>query len=96
MSKPSCLNPKTGRLIKKVPPDYPDVLRAARFQGTVAIYAVIGADGSLHDPRVVSGASPLNKASLEAVRQWRYEPFTCQNTPVDVESVIEINFSMQN
>jgi protein TonB len=57
---------------------------------------VIGIDGSLHDLRIVSGVSPgLNKASLDAVEQWRYEPYKCQDTPVEVESVIQVNYSLR-
>jgi periplasmic protein TonB len=97
VSKPSCLNPKTGLLIKKLNPFYPELERRRYVQGTVAIYAVIGVDGSLHDLRIVSGVSPaLDKASLDAVQQWRYEPYTCQNIPIEVETMIEVNYSSHN
>jgi len=96
VSEPNCLHPTAGRLIRRVNPQYPDSERFARVQGTVAIYAVIGEDGTLRDTRIVSGVSPgLNKASLDAVQQWRYEPFMCQDTPVQVESVIQVNFSLR-
>ena len=56
---------------------------------------MIGNDGSLHNLRIVSGVSPdMNEASLAAVQQWRYEPYTCQNTPVEVERVIEVNYKL--
>jgi len=94
-SKPSCLSPTPGRLITRVNPLYPESERRTHVQGTVSIYVVIGIDGGLHDLRVVSGVSPgLNKSSLDAVQQWRYEPFTCQNTPVEVESVIQVNYAL--
>jgi TonB family protein len=92
-SKPSCMNPTVGRVIKRINPSYPESER--RRQGTVAIYAVIGADGSPHNLRIVSGVSPgLNKASLDAVQQWRYEPYMCQSTPVEVETVIQVNYGV--
>ncbi|HXM11918.1 MAG TPA: energy transducer TonB [Terriglobales bacterium] len=95
VSKPNCLNPTVGLLIKKVNPSYPESDKRGHVQGTVAIYAVIGVDGSLHDLRIVSGVSPgLDKASLDAVQQWRYEPYKCQDTPVEVESVIQVNYSL--
>lgn len=96
VSKPSCSNPGGGRLIKRVDPSYPESERHRRVQGTVAIYAVIGADGGLHDLRVVSGVSPdLNKASLDAIQQWRYEPLVCQDTPVEDETVIQISYRLR-
>ena len=95
VSHPSCLNPAMGRLINRVSPAYPDSAKRAHVQGTVYIYAAIGNDGSLHNLRIVSGVSPdLNEASLAAVQQWRYEPYTCQNTPVEVESVIQVNYKL--
>jgi TonB family protein len=97
VSKPSCLNPTRGHLIKRVNPSYPDSERRGHVQGTVAIYAMVGADGTLHDLRIVSGVSPgLNKASLDAVQQWRYEPCMCKDTAVEVESVIQVNYSLNN
>ena len=97
VSQPSCLSPAIGQLMKRVNPAYPDSARRAHVQGTVYIYAVIGSDGSLHNLRIVSGVSPdLNEASLAAVQQWRYEPSTCQNTPVELESVIQVNFKLSH
>jgi TonB family protein len=95
ISKAGCLNPEPGRLIKKSPPQYPDIAKQARIQGTVAIYGVIGTDGSLHNMRIISGIPALNKASLDAVEQWRYEPYMCQDTPIEVESVIQVNFALR-
>lgn len=95
VSKPDCLNPTVGRLINKVDPRYPIPERLTRTEGTVAIYAVIGTDGSMHNLQVVSSVSPgLDQAALDAVEQWRYEPFMCQNTPVEFESVIQVAFRL--
>jgi hypothetical protein len=96
VSRPGCLNPTVGHLIRKVNPSYPESDRRTYTQGTVVIYAVIGVDGSLHDPRVVSGVSPgMNRASLDAVQQWHYDPFSCQDSPVEVETVLTVNYSLR-
>jgi hypothetical protein len=56
---------------------------------------VIAADGILHNLRIISGVTPgLNKASLDGVEQWRYEPFTCKGKPVDVETVVFVNYAL--
>lgn len=95
VSRPGCLNPTVGHLIKRVNPSYPESDRRTYTQGMVAIYALIGVDGSPHDLRVVSGVSPgMNRASLEAVQQWHYDPFSCQDSPVEVETVINVIFSL--
>jgi TonB family protein len=93
-SKPGCWNPDGGRLVKKVIPLYPNSERASGVQGQVGVYGVIAADGILRDLRIVSGVtSGLNKATLDAVKYWRYEPYTCHGTPVDVERVLFVNFT---
>jgi hypothetical protein len=95
VSNPGCWNPDGGRLVKRVNPIYPVSERVFHAQGTVALYAVIAADGILHNLRIISGVTPgLNKASLDGVEQWRYEPFTCKGKPVDVETVVFVNYAL--
>jgi TonB family protein len=95
VSKPGCTLPVTGRLVKKANPEYPPQERMARHEGAVTIYAVIGEDGALHGLQIISGANPaLNQAALDAVKYWRYEPYTCNGVPVEVESEINVNFSL--
>ncbi len=95
VSKPGCANPVPGRLVKRVNPEYPSVERMARREGAVAIYAVIGEDGALHNPQIISGENPaLNQAALDAVKYWRYEPYRCNAVAVEVDSEIKVNFSL--
>ena len=95
VSAASCMNPSEGRLIKKVPPLYPNSEKLAHREGTIAIYALIGADGSPRNLRIIeSVSSGLDAASLDAVRQWRYEPYRCQGTPVSQETVIQVNYKL--
>jgi len=94
VSRPGCINPYGGSLVKAVaPPFYPEFDRRSHIGGTVAIYGVITADGVLRDPRIVSGLSPgLNKVSLDVVKQWRYEPYTCDGVATEVEAVAFVIF----
>lgn len=96
VSKPGCLHPNTGVLVKKVLPPYPALEKQSGAEGTVKMSARIGADGVLHGLRIVSGLTPaLNKASLDAVQQWRYIPYTCWGIgAIEVETMIVVNFSL--
>jgi len=95
-SKAGCISPIPGRVVKRVPPQYPEGERQRWVEGTVSMYARIAADGTLQGLRLVSGVSPaLNQASVDAVRQWQYEPYTCDGAPVEVETVIRVNFSLR-
>lgn len=94
VSKPGCWNPNPGRVVRRVNPSYPAFERGSHPEGTVAVYLVIGTDGLPHELRIVSGVSPgLNSSSLDAVQQWRYEPYTCNGIAIAVESIVSVTFA---
>jgi protein TonB len=83
-----------GLLIRKVTPTYPALARQARIQGTVVLQALIGKDGAIQNLRVVSGHPMLTGAALDAVKQWRYKPYYLNNEPVEVDTTINVIFSL--
>jgi TonB family protein len=97
VSKPKCDGDdiRSGKLVARVNPVYPAAQRMARRQGTVKLYAVIGADGMLHNLEVISSVDPaLDNSALQAVQQWRYEPYMCKDVPVEVQTTVEVNYSL--
>ena len=83
-----------GLLLRKVTPQYPPLAKQARIQGTVVLSALIGKDGSIQNLRVVSGHPMLTNAALEAVKEWKYKPYILNGEPVEVETTINVNFSL--
>jgi periplasmic protein TonB len=83
-----------GNLIRKVQPTYPALARSARIQGTVVLQAVISRQGTIENLSVVNGHPMLVAAAIDAVRQWRYRPYILNNEPVEVETQITVNFSL--
>jgi protein TonB len=81
-----------GFLVHQVKPVYPPLARQARIQGAVLLQAIIGKDGSIENLRLVSGHPMLAPAAIEAVRQWRYRPYTLNREPVEVQTEITVNF----
>ena len=81
-----------GFLVHEVKPVYPPLARQARIQGTVMLQAVIGKDGRIENLQAISGHPMLSPAAIEAVRQWRYRPYTLNGEPVEVETEITVNF----
>ena len=79
-------------LIYKVQPEYPAIARAIHLQGTVYLRAIIAADGSVRQLEVISGNQILATPALQAVRQWRYQPTRLNGEPVEVETLITVNF----
>ena len=83
-----------GLLIRRVEPVYPTMARQARIQGAVLLEAVIAKDGSIENLHVISGHPMLSWAAVEAVKQWRYRPYTLNGQPVEVETQITVNFRL--
>jgi protein TonB len=83
-----------GNLIHDVKTPYPAFARQAHIQGLVILQAVIGKDGTIQNLRVVSGNPMLAQAALEAVKQWRYKPYYLNGEPVEVDTTININFTL--
>ena len=83
-----------GMLVYQLKPAYPRLAMQARIQGTVVLQAVIGKDGTVRDLHVVSGHPLLVPAAIEAVRQWRYRPYLLNNEPVEVDTQINVNFTL--
>ncbi len=83
-----------GMLVHQVKPQYPQMAVQARIQGTVVLQAVIGKDGMVRELRLVSGHPMLAPAAIEAVKQWRYRPYLLNGEPVEVDTQINVNFTL--
>jgi protein TonB len=84
----------SGQLLKKTTPVYPPIAVAARVEGTVVLAAAISASGAIENLRVVSGHPMLQQAALDAVGNWRYRPFLLNGQPVEVETTINVIFTL--
>jgi len=83
-----------GLLIHKVAPVYPAVARANDIQGTVILRATISKEGRIKNLTPISGQEELVGAAIAAVQQWRYRPYVLKGQPVEVETQITVNFTL--
>jgi len=84
-----------GQLIYKVTPRYPAIAVAARVEGTIVLQATIAKTGSIENLRVVSGPPMLQQAAIDAVKQWRYRPYMLDGQAVEVETTVNVKFSLE-
>jgi TonB family protein len=78
---------------RKVDPAYPMELMHENVAGTVILYAVIDANGSVGRVRVLRGVDRrLDQYASAAVAQWKFQPATKNGAPVDVEATFQIPF----
>jgi protein TonB len=83
-----------GMLLQKTVPIYPPIAKAARVSGTVVLQATISKTGTIENLHVVNGPAMLQQAALDAVKTWRYRPYLLNNEPVEVETTVNVIFSL--
>jgi len=84
-----------GMLLKKQVPFYPQEAMDAHISGTVVLQAIIGRDGGVHDLHVISAPAPsLAISALWAVSQWQYKPYMLNGEPTEVQTTVNVIFSM--
>ncbi len=87
-------NVTAAKLVNKVQPQYPPLARQTRISGTVRLHAIIGKNGQVEQLEVMSGHPLLVQAALDAVRQWKYQPTQLNGEPVEVDTTIDVIFSL--
>jgi TonB family protein len=76
-----------------VDPGYPTQLIRENVSGTVIIYGVIRADGTVGDVRVLRSVEDrLDRYACNAVGQWKFQPATKNGAPIEVEATFQIPF----
>jgi TonB family protein len=81
-----------GVLVHKVQPVYPAEARRMHVQGSVVIDATVTAQGQIDGLKLVSGDPLLAQAAMDAVRRWRYTPYSLNGQPIAKETRITISF----
>jgi TonB family protein len=78
---------------RKVDPKYPLQLMRENVAGTVILYAIIHADGTVGSVRVLRGVDDrIDQFASQAVAQWQFQPAMKNGSPVDVEATFQIPF----
>jgi protein TonB len=83
-----------GNKISGPNPTYPPIAKTARIQGTVVLQATISKAGAIENLHAVSGPPMLYQSAIDAVRQWRYKPYILNGEAVEVETTVQVNFTL--
>ena len=83
-----------GMLIHKTQPLYPAIARSARVQGTVVLQLKISGAGKVTNVQVVSGPPMLRQPAVDAVKTWVYKPYMLNNQPTEVDTTVNVVFSL--
>lgn len=81
-------------VLHKVDPAYPLSLMQAHVEGTVTLYAIIRADGTVDGVKVLRGVDDtLDENARIALLHWQFRPATRRGVAVDLEALIQIPFA---
>jgi TonB family protein len=83
-----------NRPVHRVDPKYPEAAKSQHVEGAVVLEAHIRGDGTVGNVSVVTGDPLLTEAATEAVKQWRYQPYTVDGQPVERQERITLKFSL--
>jgi|SRR5580704_839777 TonB family protein len=87
-------NVAAAKLVTKVDPIYPAATGKKWVSGTVVLHVVLDQEGRVVQVDVVSGPPELVHASVNAVRQWKYQPTLLNGDPVEVDTSIAVQFTL--
>lgn len=82
-------------LVHRVEPEYPAVAVAAQLEGMVILEATIDAKGRVASVRVLRSRGFLDKAAIEAVKQWRYQPLMLNGQATPFVLTVTLNFALK-
>ncbi|MGA2100057.1 MAG: energy transducer TonB [Candidatus Sulfotelmatobacter sp.] len=85
-----------GFLVDHPEPVYPPDEKENHIQGKVVLALTIDKTGATRDIRVLTSPDPaLSNSAVAAVSRWRYRPYQLNGSPVDVQSTVEVNFTLR-
>ncbi len=87
-------NVQQSKLVSQARPVYPTEAKAQRVQGKVSLLAVIAKDGRVQELQLLSGDPLLVESAFTAVKQWVYQTTLLNGQPVEVQTQIDINYTL--
>jgi TonB family protein len=85
-----------ANLLSGPKPSYPTLASLTRTQGNVVMQAVISKTGTVEHLHVIKGHHLLRGAAKSAVRNWRYRPYKVGGVPVEVATIVSVDFSLHH
>jgi len=89
-------NVQAAKIVNRVQPMYPNDAREAGITGTVRLHVILAKDGTVESLELVSGHPLLAQAAIDAVRQWVYQPTVLNGERVEVDTTIDVIFSLNH
>ena len=79
-------------LAQPVDPEYPAAAKASGQRGIVILQVLITRDGTVQEAKFLQGSLVFARVAIDAVRQWRFKPYSMNGRVVSVQSFITLTF----
>ena len=85
-----------AQLVRRISPEYPAAAAQKGLEGSVDVRFTITSRGTVENPAVISADPPnvFDRAAIDAVRRWRYDPRVVDGKPVDSQSRVRLEFKL--
>lgn len=84
-----------GKRIGGENPKYPPDVKKAHVEGMVVLSAMISESGDVEELCVVQGPVLLQQTAYDAVKTWKYKPFSLDGQSVEVKTQINVDFTLR-
>ena len=90
VSKADGLNNATN----KVQPEYPPMARQLKIEGQVELELLVTESGAVEKVNIVSGNPVLTRPAADAVKKWKFAPFTAEGKVVKALVPVSLSFKL--
>ncbi len=91
---PLTLGSLVGYATRRVNPVYPRQARSMRLTGVVIVKVLVDEDGTVARVADADGPPMLSQAASDAIRKWKFKPFTRDGQPVKATGFVSFNFNL--
>ena len=89
---------KIGSLIgyatNQAKPVYPIAAKNMRMTGIVKVEVLVNESGEVSEVQTTTGPPMLQRAAVDAVKKWRFKPFSRDGQPVKASGFVSFNFAL--
>jgi len=78
----------------KVQPEYPQMAKQLKIEGQVELEAVVGEGGAVEKVNIVSGNPVLTRPAVDALKKWKFAPFTDSGKTVKAVVPVSLSFKL--
>jgi protein TonB len=80
---------------RRLSPVYPEEARKAGIEGIVLLEATTNEKGDVVKVQVLKSVPQLDQAAIDALRQWKYEPYLVDGKPTGIVFTVTIRFALK-